>query len=59
MTITDYVLNIALISLVVLQIRGHRITRARLVFPVIMTLWACSQFLHTVPTAGNDRSRGN
>jgi hypothetical protein len=54
MTITDYTLNIALISLVVLQIRGHHITRARLLFPVLMTAWACSQFLHAVPTAGND-----
>jgi hypothetical protein len=54
MTIPDYALNIALISLVVLQIRGHRITRARLLFPVLMTVWACSQFLHAVPAAGND-----
>ena len=54
MTITDYALNIALISLVVLQVRGHAITRARLLFPLIMTVWACSQFLHAVPTAGSD-----
>ena len=54
MTIADYILNIALISLVVLQIRGHNITRARLLFPVVMTIWACSQFLHAMPTAGND-----
>jgi hypothetical protein len=54
MTITDYALNIALISLVVLQIRGHYITRARLLFPIVMTAWACSQFLHAMPTAGND-----
>ncbi|HZU78608.1 MAG TPA: hypothetical protein VE991_01725 [Acidimicrobiales bacterium] len=54
MTITDYALNIALIGLVVLQIRGHAVTRARLLFPVAMTVWACSQFLHAVPTAGND-----
>ena len=54
MTITDYALNIALLSLVALQIRGHRITRARLLFPVIMTVWACSQFLHSIPTVGND-----
>ena len=37
-----------------LQIRGHNITRARLLFPVVMTIWACSQFLHAMPTAGND-----
>jgi len=47
-------MNIALIGLVVLQIRGHKITRARLLVPVVLTVWAAAQFLHAVPTAGND-----
>jgi hypothetical protein len=54
MTITDYLFNVALISLVVVQIRGHKITRARLVFPVVATIWVGLQFLHAVPTAGSD-----
>jgi hypothetical protein len=54
MTITEYLMNIALVSLVVLQIRGHKITVARLLVPVVMTVWFCSQILHTIPTAGND-----
>ena len=54
MTITDYLMNIALIALVVLQVRGHKITVVRLVVPIAMTLWAASQFLSTIPTAGND-----
>ncbi|HZU72008.1 MAG TPA: hypothetical protein VE990_04485 [Acidimicrobiales bacterium] len=54
MTITDYALNIALVGLVVLQLRGHKVTRARLLLPVVMTVWAASQFLHDIPTAGND-----
>ena len=33
-------MNIALIGLVVLQIRGHKITRARLLVPVVLTVWA-------------------
>ena len=47
-------MNIALVALVVLQVRGHKITVVRLVVPIAMTLWAASQFLRTVPTAGND-----
>src|SRR5947209_5349002 len=41
MATTDYLMNVALIALVVLQIRGHKVTRARL-------------FLRSVPTEGND-----
>jgi hypothetical protein len=54
MTITEYLMNFALVGLVVLQIRGHKITVARLLVPVVMTFWFVSQILHTVPTAGND-----
>ncbi|MGP0108002.1 MAG: hypothetical protein ACLPR9_03900 [Acidimicrobiales bacterium] len=54
MTITDYLMNIGLIALVVLQIRGHEVTRARLLFPLVATVFVAAQFLHAVPTAGND-----
>jgi hypothetical protein len=54
MTITEYVLNLALVGLVVLQLRGHRITKARLLLPVVATVWVAGQFLHSIPTAGND-----
>src|SRR6202035_2564923 len=54
MTTTDYLMNIALIALVVLQIRGHKVTRARLVFPLVATVFVAAQFLHAIPTAGND-----
>ena len=40
MTITDYLMNIGLIALVVLQIRGHKVTRARLLFPLVATVWS-------------------
>ena len=33
---------------------GHKITRARLIFPVVITVWVASQFLQGMPTAGND-----
>jgi hypothetical protein len=54
MTITDYLLNLFLVGLVVLQVRGHRVTRARLLLPVVATAWVATKFLHSVPTAGND-----
>ncbi len=54
MTFTDYLLNITLIGLVILQIRGHRLTKARLLFPLVATVVVAGQFLHTIPTAGND-----
>jgi hypothetical protein len=54
MTTFEYALNIALVGLVVLQIRGIRLTKAALLLPVVMTGWAASQILHAVPTAGND-----
>ena len=54
MTITDYLMNIGLIALVVLQIRGHKVTRARLLFPLVATVFVAAQFLHAIPTAGND-----
>jgi len=55
MTLTDYLLNFFLIGLVVLQIRGHKMTRARLLLPLVVTIWVASQFLHTIPSAGDDR----
>ena len=54
MTITEYLMNIGLVGLVVLQVRGHKVTAARLLVPVVMTFLFVSQVLHTIPTAGND-----
>ena len=47
-------MNLALVGLVVLQVRGHRVTVARLMVPLVLTGWAATQFLHAVPTAGSD-----
>lgn len=54
MTTTDYLMNIGLISLVVLQVRRHTVTRARLMLPLVATVFVAAQFLHAIPTAGND-----
>jgi hypothetical protein len=54
MTTTEYALNIALVGLVLLQIRGVKVTKAALVFPVVMTVWIATSLLKTIPTGGND-----
>src|ERR1019366_3293528 len=54
MTTPEYILNFALVGLVLLQIRGITITKAALLFPVVMTVWIATSLLHAIPTAGND-----
>jgi hypothetical protein len=54
MTIFDYLLNIALVALVVLQMRGRRLDRRGLVLPLALVGWAASHYLQEIPTAGND-----
>ena len=54
MTLFDYLLNIVLVSLVVLQLRGRRLDRRGLVLPLVLVAWAASHYLHGIPTVGND-----
>jgi hypothetical protein len=54
MTITDYLLDIGLIALVLLQIRGRRLTLRSLVLPLGIVAFAATQYLHSIPAGGND-----
>jgi hypothetical protein len=54
MTLTDYILDIFLISLVIWQVRGRRLSLYSLLLPVATISFAVITFLHTIPTAGND-----
>jgi hypothetical protein len=54
MTLFDYLLNIVLVGLVVLQMRGRRLDRRGLLLPLVLVAWAASQYLHGIPTDGND-----
>jgi hypothetical protein len=54
MTITDYILDIALIAIVVLQVRGRRLTPRSMLLPLGIVAWVVSHYLHGIPTAGND-----
>jgi hypothetical protein len=54
MSLSDYAIDIALIAVVLLQIRGRRLTTRALLLPVILVGYVAVNYLHSVPTAGND-----
>jgi len=54
MTITDYIINIALVALVILQIRGSRLDLKTALRPVICVAAAALYYLRGIPTSGND-----
>jgi len=54
MSTTDYVLNGVLVALVLLQVRGRRLTTWMLLRPIGIVAVIASLYLHGVPTQGND-----
>ena len=54
MTTTDYVINIALIALVLMQIRDPKMDLRSLLLPVVAVAGAALYYLKGVPTTGND-----
>jgi hypothetical protein len=54
MTITDYIIDSTLVLLVLLQIRERKLTIRSLVRPVLVIAVAVDNYLHGIPTAGND-----
>lgn len=54
MTITDYLIDSALVLLVLLQIKEQPLTTRTLVRPFIFIAVAATIYLHGIPTAGND-----
>ena len=54
MTTTDYLINIGLVALVMLQIRGSRLDMKTALRPVICVAAAALYYLRGVPTSGND-----
>jgi hypothetical protein len=53
-TTTDYVIDIALLAIVALQVRGRRLTVSSLLLPIGIVVFAAFEYLHGIPTAGND-----
>lgn len=54
MTFSDYLIDITLISLVLLQIRGRRLTTRALLLPLGIVAYVATQYLKGIPTSGND-----
>jgi hypothetical protein len=54
MTFTDYLLDSALVLLVLLQIKERKLTAKALIRPMVIVAIAVANYLHGIPTAGND-----
>lgn len=54
MSTTDYLIDSALVLLVLLQIRERELTTKTLVRPLVVVSIAVVNYLHGIPTAGND-----
>jgi hypothetical protein len=54
MTTLDYILDSALVLLVLLQIKERKLTTKSLIRPLVIVGIAIVNYLHGIPTAGND-----
>jgi hypothetical protein len=54
MTISDYILDIALIGIVFLQIKGRRLTLRSLLLPFAIVGFVAFRYLHSIPMQGGD-----
>ena len=54
MTTTDYLIDSTLVLLVLLQIKERTLTTKALVRPLVIVGIAVANYLHGIPTAGND-----
>ena len=54
MTTTDYLLDSALVLLVLLQIKERPMTTRLLVRPLVILGVAVASYFHSIPTSGND-----
>ncbi|WP_405587646.1 hypothetical protein [Streptomyces sp. NBC_01190] len=54
MTTTDWIIDIALVLIVFRQMREERLTARTILLPLGIIGWAAGNYLHHIPTAGND-----
>lgn len=54
MTSSDYLIDSALVLLVLMQIKERRLTTKTLIRPLVILGIAVANYLHGIPTAGND-----
>jgi hypothetical protein len=54
MTTSEYFLNAAFVLLVLRQARERELDRRSVIVPLVLMIFVGTQYLHTLPTAGND-----
>jgi hypothetical protein len=54
MTTSDYLINAAFVLVVLRQARERRLDLRALLVPLVMVLFVARQYVHSLPTAGND-----
>ena len=54
MTTTEYLLNAAFVLLVLRQAHERELDRRSVIVPLVMMFFVGTQYLHSLPTAGND-----
>ncbi|HYY02889.1 MAG TPA: hypothetical protein VE736_03295 [Gaiellaceae bacterium] len=54
MTTTDYLINAAFVFVVLRQARERQLDRRALVVPLAVVFFVAQQYVHSLPTAGND-----
>jgi hypothetical protein len=54
MTTTDYILNAGFVLLVLRQARERELDRRSAIVPLVLMFFVGSQYLRSIPTAGND-----
>ncbi len=54
MTTTDYLIDSVLVLLVLLQIKERTLTTKTLIRPLVIVAVAAANYLHGIPTTGND-----
>jgi hypothetical protein len=54
MTITDWVIDIALVLIVFRQLREEKLTARTILLPLALIAWAGFTYLRAIPTAGHD-----
>jgi len=54
MNLTDWIIDLALLLIVLRQLREERLSLRTVLLPLALIGWAASNYLSQVPTAGND-----
>jgi hypothetical protein len=54
MTTTEWITDIALLLIVLRQVRESHLDRTLVVIPLAIVAWVAHHYLHSIPTAGND-----